>query len=118
MLVLVTLIGLLSPSTPAPGQVSPPLHCQIELAASAKGRRCQVTTPSGRAIRPCGDADRQAGHCDVAGRGRYVAWVVGTGPGRCRITDKKTKWKRGVVSVKLSKSVGGPSTCDLYVELR
>lgn len=120
MLVLITLVGVLS-SAPVPPLQSPPpqvLHCRIELAAGAKSRRCRVTAPSGRAIRPCGDADRWAGHCDAAGKGRYVAWVVGTGPGRCRITDKKTKWGRGVVSAKLSKSAGGPSTCDLYVELR
>jgi len=40
------------------------------------------------------------------------------GPGRCRITDKKTSWKRGVVSAKLSKSTGAASTCDLYVDLK
>lgn len=120
MLVLITLVGVLSVPPPRVPPVQSPqaLHCRIELAADAKSRRCRVTAPSGRAIRHCGDADRQARHCDVAGRGRYVAWVVGTGPGRCRITDKKTKWGRGVVSAKLSKSAGGPSTCDLYVELR
>ena len=120
MLVLFTLVGLLSPPPVPPLQAPPPqaLHCRIELAAGAKSQRCRVTAPSGRAIRPCGDADRRAGHCDAAGKGRYVAWVVSTGPGRCRITDKKTKWRRGVVSAKLSKSAGGPSTCDLYVELR
>ena len=122
MLVLITLVGVLSVIPPLVPPVQSPqvLHCRIELAAGAKSQRCQVSVPpgGGRAIRPCGDADRQAGHCDAAGHGRYVAWVVGTGPGRCRITDKKTSWKRGVVSAKLSKSVGGPSTCDLYVELR
>ena len=118
MPVLVMLIGLLSPSAPAPVQTSPPLHCRIELAAGAKAQRCHVTAPAGRLIRPCADADRRAGHCDAAGKGRYVAWVVGTGPGRCRITDKRTSWQRGVVSAKLSKSAGAPSTCDLYVELR
>ncbi len=110
MLVLIALIGLLSPLQP--------LHCRIELAAGAKARRCRVEVPAGRALRPCEDADRRAGHCDAAGGGRYVVWVVGTGPGRCRITDKHTSWKRGVVSAKLSKSVGAPSTCDLYAELR
>jgi hypothetical protein len=121
MIVLVTLVGLLSPAVVPPLQAPPlqALHCRIELAAGAKSRRCHVAAPGGgRAIRPCADADRQAGHCDAAGKGRYVAWVVGTGPGRCRITDKKTHWKRGVVSAKLSKSPGAPSTCDLYVELR
>ena len=117
MLVLFTLIGLLSPPIAAPGQ-APPLTCRIELAAGGKSRRCHVTAPAGRAIRPCAAADRRASHCDAAGGGRYVAWVVGAGPGRCRITDKKTSWKRGVVSAKLSKSAGGASTCDLYVELR
>jgi hypothetical protein len=95
-----------------------PLHCRIDLAAGADSRRCEVTVPAGRALRACADADRRAGHCDAAGKGRYVAWVVGTGPGHCRITDKRTSWQRGVVSAKLSKSAGAPSTCDLYVELR
>lgn len=117
MLVLITLFGLLSPIVP-PRQAPPALHCRIELAPGAKSRRCAVTVPRGNAIRPCGDVDRQAGRCDAAGKGRYVAWVVSSGPGRCRITDKKTQWKKGVVSAKLSKSVGGPSTCDLYVALR
>jgi len=121
MLALITLVGLLSvaPPPPAVPPVQSPqvLHCRIEVASGAKSERCRVTAPSGRAIRPCGDADRRAGHCDAVGKGRYVAWVVSTGPGRCRITDKKTKWRRGVVSAKLSKSAGGPSTCDLYVEL-
>jgi len=94
------------------------LHCRVELAAGATSRRCQASVPRGRAIRACGDADRRAGHCDVAGGGRYVAWTAGAGPGRCRITDKKTSWKRGVVSAKLSKSAAAPSSCDLYVELR
>jgi len=74
--------------------------------------------PRGRAFLVCGDADRRAGHCDAAGGGRYVAWVTRTGPGRCRITEKHTNWKRGVVSAKLSRSAGAPSTCDLYVELQ
>lgn len=118
MLVLFTLVGLLSSAAVPPLQAPPAqaLHCRIELAAGAKSRRCSVTVPRGSTIRPCGDADRQAGHCDAAGKDRYVAWVVSTGPGRCRITDKKTQWKKGVVSVKLSKSAGAPSTCDLYVE--
>ncbi len=94
------------------------LHCRIEVAAGAPSRRCELKVPRGRAFRPCGDADRQAGHCDAAAGGRYVAWTAGTGPGSCRITDKKTSWKRGVVSAKVSKSAGAPSTCDLYVELR
>ena len=95
-------------------------HCRIDLAAGTKSARCQVTVPRGRAIRRCADADRQAGHCTDAGRGgtRYVAWVVHTGPGRCRITDKKTKWGRGVVSAKVSKTGGAAASCDLYVELQ
>jgi hypothetical protein len=118
MLVLLTLAGLLSP-VPLPQLQAPPvLHCRVELAAGAKSRRCHVTAPAGRAIRRCADGDRQAGRCDAAGKGRYVAWVVSTGPGRCRITDRKTQWKKGVVSAKLSKSAGAPSTCDLYVELQ
>jgi hypothetical protein len=111
MSVLAVLIALLVPP-PAP------LHCRIELAAGAKSQRCQVKVPAGHAIRPCAPADKAAGHCDAAGGGQYVAWVAGTGPGRCRITDKKTSWKRGTVSAKLSKSVGAASTCDLYVEVR
>ncbi len=118
MLVLITLIGLLSPVTVPSLQTPQVLHCRIELAAGAKSKRCHVVVPKGREIRPCAEADRQAGHCDVAGGGRYVAWTAGTGPGRCRITDKKTTWKQGVVSAKLSKSVGAPSSCDLYVEVR
>ncbi|MDP3909819.1 MAG: hypothetical protein Q8Q14_05465 [Gemmatimonadales bacterium] len=119
MLLFFTLLGWLAHAGVA-RQAPPPdvLHCRIELAAGAASGRCSVAAPAGRAILRCGDADRQAGHCAAAGKGRYVAWVVGTGPGRCRITDKKTKWKRGIVSAKLSKSAGGPSTCDLYVELR
>jgi len=123
---LAVLIGaLLAAPPPAPrhpsalqAPSSQALHCRIELAADAKGKRCKVTVPAGRQIRPCADADRRATHCDAKGGGRYVAWVVGTGPGRCRITKKKTKWQQGVVSAKLSKSVGGTSTCDLYVEVR
>lgn len=120
MLVLITLVGALSVTPPVvpPAQSPQVLHCRIELAAGGKSQRCSVAVPRGRAIRPCGDADRQAGRCAAPGKGRYVAWVVGTGPGRCRITDKQTSWKRGVVSAKLSKSAGGPSTCDLYVEVR
>ena len=115
MIVLVALAGVLLSAPPQAPQL---LHCRIELAADGKSQRCRVTVPARRAIRRCGSADRQAGHCAAAGKGRYVAWVVGTGPGRCRITDKKTNWGRGVVSAKLSKSAGAPSTCDLYVELR
>jgi len=113
MFIVLALAGLLWPA-----QAPQVLHCRIELAAGAPSRRCQVTVPRGRALRPCADADRSAGHCDAAGGGRYVAWTVASGPGRCRITDKKTKWKRGIVSAKLSKSAGGPSACDLYVELK
>ena len=115
MLVVFTLVGLMSPPSGVPQQA---LHCRIELAAGAQSRRCHVTAPAGHAIRACAEANRGAGHCDAAGKGRYVAWVVSTGPGRCRITDKKTSWRRGVVSAKLSKSAGAPSTCDLYVEVR
>ena len=118
MHVLVALIWWLSPSPAPPAQAPTQLHCRIELAADAPSRRCQVKAPKGGTLRACGDADRRAGHCDAAGKGKYVAWIVATGPGRCRITDKHTKWKRGIVSAKLSKSAGASSTCDLYVELR
>jgi hypothetical protein len=101
-----------------PVQTPQALHCRIELAAGTKSARCQVSVPSGRAIRRCGDGDRQAGHCTTAGRTRYTAWVVHSGPGRCRITDKKTKWGGGLVSAKLSKTSGAASSCDLYVELQ
>jgi hypothetical protein len=121
MLVFLTFLGWLSHAGVAPRQAPLPdiLHCRIELAAGAESRRCSVAAPAGRAVRVCGDADRRAGHCDTrVGKGRYVAWVTGTGPGRCRITDQRTKWKRGIVSAKLSRSAGAPSTCDLYVALR
>ena len=119
MIVLLTLVGLLSSAPVPPLQATPPaLHCRIDLTAGGKSRRCSVTVPRGQRIRPCDDAQRQAGHCDAGGKGRYVAWVVSSGPGRCRITDKKTQWKKGVVSAKLSNSVGGPSTCELYVAVR
>jgi hypothetical protein len=118
MLVAFTLVGLLLPAATPFVQAPQALHCRIELAPGAKGKRCHVTVPAGRVLRPCGGADRRAGHCDAAGRGRYVAWVVGTGPGHCRITDKKTKWRQGVVYAKLSKTGEAASTCDLYVELK
>ncbi|HYT84597.1 MAG TPA: hypothetical protein VEK86_14140 [Gemmatimonadales bacterium] len=98
-------------------QTPPTLHCRIEIAAAAKGKDCKVKLPAGRHVRACTDTDRQAGHCDAAGEGRYAAWVVGTGPGRCRIGKKHTKWDRVVVA-KLSKSEGAASTCDLYVEVK
>jgi hypothetical protein len=102
-----------------PFQTPQAQHCRIELEAGAKSARCQVTLPSGRAVRRCAEADRQASHCTAAGRGaRYVAWVVHHGPGGCRITDKKTKWGRGVVSAKVSKTGGKAASCDLYVELQ
>ena len=112
MFMLLVLAGALWPV-----QAPQPLHCRIDLAAGAKNARCQVSVPAGRAIRRCGDADRQAGHC-TAGKVRYAAWVVHSGPGRCRITDKKTKWASGVVSAKLSKTGGAAASCDVYVELQ
>lgn len=113
MHVLIALAVLLL-QAPAPE----PLHCRIELAAGGKARECKVRLPAGRHLRPCADADRAAGHCDqAAGNGKYVAWVVGTGPGRCRIRAKHTDWVR-TVAARLSKSPGAPSTCDLYIELR
>lgn len=111
MFVLLTIMGLLAHQAP------PALHCRIELAAGAKSKRCEVTAPKGRAIRRCTPADEQAGHCADTGGPRYTAWVVTSGPGRCRITDKKTTWRRGVVSAKLSAGAGAPSTCVLYVEV-
>jgi hypothetical protein len=101
-----------------PAQAPQPLSCHIALAAGAKSARCEVTAPSGRSIRHCTDADRQAGHCTKAGRTEYVAWVVHNGPGRCKITDKKTKWGKGVVSARVSKVDGKAASCDLYVELQ
>jgi len=98
-----------------------PLHCRVTVGAgNDSSERCNVRVPSGHAIKPCADADRRAGHCaDTGGaRGRYVAWVVSSGPGRCRITDKGTKWKKGRVTAKLNAGAGGPSTCDLYVEVQ
>lgn len=93
------------------------LHCRVEIAAGAEGR-CQVSLPPGRQVRLCTEADRRAGHCDAkAGAGRYVAWTVRSGPGRCRISQKKTVWEQTVV-VKAGKSDGAGSTCDLYVEFQ
>lgn len=119
MLILLALAAWLLPPpiTPLAAQAPQTLHCRIELAAGAKGKRCHVTRPAGRQVRSCTDADRQASHCDPAGGGRYVAWVVGTGGGRCRITKKKTKWDRAVYA-KLSKVSSGVGSCDLYVETR
>jgi hypothetical protein len=95
------------------------LRCRIELAAGAESRHCEVTVPHGRKMRACDKTARQAGHCDKEeGKERYVVWVAGTGPGNCRITNKRTSWKRGVVSAKLSKSEGASSTCELFVEVR
>lgn len=100
-------------------QAPQPLHCHIDVAAgNNKSARCKVTAPAGRAIRHCGDAERQAGHCTTGGRERYVAWVVHSGSGRCRITDKKTNWGKGVVSAKVSKTGGKAASCDLYVEVQ
>lgn len=76
---LLALGALLLPPAVRRAPQSPPLECRIEIAPGAKGERCQVTIPQGRRVRACTDADRQAGHCDAV-RGRYVAWVVGTGP--------------------------------------
>jgi len=102
---------------PHPVRQSPEtLHCRIEITAGAKSQRCKIPIPARRRVRACGEPERAAGHCAAAGKGRYVAWAVGTGPGHCRITKKKTKWDRAV-SAKLSKSEGRPSTCDLYVML-
>jgi len=119
MLPLLVTAGVLLASAVAPRPQAPQqLHCRIEIPAGGKSQRCHVTLPEGRQVRACTEADRPAGRCDtLVGQGRYVAWVVGTGPGRCRITQKKTKWDRAVYA-KLSKSEGGPSTCDLYVEVR
>jgi len=100
------------------GQGAEPLHCHISLAAGAKSARCEVTAPTGRALRHCSDADRQAKHCTKDGGTQYVAWVVHSGPGQCRITDKKTSWKSGVVSAKVSKTNGAAATCDLFVEVQ
>jgi hypothetical protein len=101
-----------------PAQAPQPLSCRITLAAGTKSARCDVTAPAGRAIRHCSDADRQAGHCTKVGRTQYVAWVVHNGPGRCKITDKQTKWKSGVVSAKVSRTDGKAASCDLYVDVR
>jgi hypothetical protein len=115
MIVLLPLIALLAgrPQTPAP------LHCRIELGPGKKSERCHVTAPAARPVRACADADRRAGHCAASGvaRGRFVAWVVSTGPGRCRITDKGTKWKKGTVRAKLTGDGVRPAICDLYVEV-
>ena len=100
------------------GQGAEPLHCRISLAAGAKSARCEVTAPTGRAVRHCSDADRQAKHCTKDGGTQYVAWVVHSGPGHCRITDKKTNWKSSVVSAKVSKTNGTAATCDLFVEVQ
>ena len=114
MIVLLSLIALWGTQAPAPA------HCRITLAAAKTSERCQVRVPAGHSIRACADAERGGGHCAESGgaRGRFVAWVVSTGPGRCRITDKGTKWKKGTVTAKLShdKNAPAPSTCDLYVE--
>ncbi len=107
--------------TSQPGPVraapqAPALHCRVEIAAGAKAKTCKVKLPAGRRVRACTDADRQAGHCAAAGDGKHAAWVVATGPGRCRISRKHTRWDRVVVA-KLSKSEGAPSACDLYIEV-
>ncbi len=112
MSITLMLVGLLATGAQAPSA----LHCRITLAAGAPSETCRVTVPTGKRLRACADADRQAGHCDAAGGRRFVAWVVGTGPGRCHITTKKTDWDR-TVRAKLSKSAGA-SSCDLYVEVQ
>jgi transposase len=119
MLMLLYLLTVLSPVRgPAPvagSQGEATLHCRAELKAGAKARKCKVVIPSGSAVRSCTDTDRQAAHCDPAGT--HAAWVVGTGPGKCRISAKQTKWDK-LVYAKLSRSKDAPSTCDLYVGLR
>ncbi len=114
---LLAAVAMSQPSSMrAAPQSRPALHCRIEIAAGAKSKDCEVKLPPGRRVRACSDADRKAGHCDAVGAGKYAAWVAGTGPGRCRISEKHTKWDRVVVA-KLSKSEGAPSACDLHVEV-
>jgi hypothetical protein len=116
MLMLIALTGVLSLNVaPTEAVGSQPQLCHMEIAAGAKSRKCEIAVPAGRLVRACSDVDKKAGHCDPTGA--HVAWVVGTGPGHCRISKKKTKWDRVVVA-KLSKSKGAASSCDLYVELQ
>lgn len=114
MLMLIALTGALTIG-PTPAADLGPQLCHMEVAAGAKSRKCEIAIPAGRQVRACTDVDKKAGHCDLTGT--HVAWVVGTGPGHCRISKKKTKWDRVVVA-KLSKSKGAPSSCDLYVEFQ
>lgn len=121
-LLAITLALVLGPSAGPPrahADVQAParLHCRIDVTPGASGR-CEVNLPAGRQVRRCTDGDRLAGHCDPgAGGGRYVAWVVSSGAGRCRISKKKTDWTKDV-EAKVGKSDGGGSACDLYVELQ
>lgn len=81
-------------------------------------RRCKVGIPSGRAVRSCAAADERAHHCVVRKGRKYVAWTVAAGGAQCKISKKRTDWKKSV-TVSMSRETARPgASCELYVALR
>jgi len=100
----------------APTSPDSALMCTV---AGDKGpRRCKVGIPKGRAVRNCAAADERAHHCAVRKGRKYVAWTVASGGAQCKISKKRTDWRKAV-SVSMSKESAKPGArCELHVGLR
>ena len=101
----------------APAAVSDSsLMCRV--AGDRGPRRCKVGIPSGRAVRSCTEADERSKRCTVRKGRKYVAWTVAAGGAQCKISKKRTNWKKAI-TVSMSKETARPgASCELHVALR
>lgn len=113
---------LLLPPGSAPHQPALPaavqgdtLHCRVE-ASAHDSRRCSVRIPKGRVVRGC-SKDRPE-HCTRGKQHAYAAWVVAGSGARCKISGKRTKWRKRVTMAMRKSASSGAGSCDLYVVLR
>lgn len=101
-----------------PAAMSPDSSLMCSVAGDKGPRRCKVGIPKGRAVRACAAADERAHHCAVRKGRKYVAWTVASGGAHCKISKKRTDWKKAV-TVSMSKETAKPgAACELHVGLR
>lgn len=115
-----TIFSMLLVLAPAPpGRTAPAdtLQCRV-LASADQSRRCSVRLPAGRTVRACIETDSSAGRCTRTKKAAYVAWVAPAGGAKCRISGKRTQWKRKVTVVMSKETTVGAGSCSLYVVLR
>lgn len=92
------------------------LQCTAMNTREGKDRKCNIKMPKGTTLRGCDAVEMAAGHCAL--NTRVVAWTSAENGARCKLSRKKTDWKKRV-AIKVDKGTKpGAGRCTLFVSVQ